>query len=451
MNAPLRYFPAYLGLFAAQVLAMACNAFLDIQYQQFGLEVTLWAIAFGSTLALAWAQRGQVTEAGKLGQWSAFVLACIVSLTVFIHMWDFPRAGLAMLAALQVVYNCVTVTRKQLHFGLLVSSVMVMFAASHYRADWSMLFYLVPYVVAVVVTLVAEQINRRVQGLKEESISRQIVGGQSAAIAAASISILLTAVLLYTVTPQPAKRYLSWQGGVPSNLGTIGQGQHHGASQPGGVQHAYGGGSGPGKDWDGRGFFSAWPSPEEMRKSAQRLGMPQWQSAAIMRLADAGEWMRWNLKPLVQDLAERLQSLKDWLAENYRSIGLGILALIAAAFIYGLWRLLREAKAGLWLITRIDYLRFAVLRLHASGNDGAHQYYLAMQRLLALHDEPRPAMMNAREYLFSLRAGFRHLHQELNEMTRLFEDACYGPEPSSETALERMRHAYSEIYRKVRI
>ena len=449
MNPPLRYFPAYLGLFAAQVLAMACNAFLDIQYQQFGLEVTLWAIAFGITLALAWVQRGKVTEAGKWGQGCVFALACIVSLTVFIPMWGFPRAGLAMLAALQVVYNCVTVTRRQLHLGLLISEVMVMFAASHYRADWSMLFYLVPYVVAVVLTLVSEQINRRVQDLQAECVSRQVVGGQSAAIAAATISILVIAAVLYVITPQPVRSSLRWQNGVPSSLGTVGKLQLQGGGQSGGGQSISGEGAGEGEATQEWKFSTAWPSPGEMRQSAQRLGMPQWQRTATKKLADGVEWVQLNMKPLMQALAELLQWLKEWLAEHYRAIGYTILAFVLALLAYGLWFLLREAKAGLWIVTRIDYLRFSVFGLHASGGDGARQYYLAMQRLFALHEEPRFATLNAREYLFSLNAGFRHLQRELNVMTRLFEDVYYGPDVFSEEKLERMRYVYREIYREV--
>ena len=36
---PLTYFSAYAGLFAALVLGMSCNAYLDIQYGSFGFEV----------------------------------------------------------------------------------------------------------------------------------------------------------------------------------------------------------------------------------------------------------------------------------------------------------------------------------------------------------------------------------------------------------------------------
>ena len=52
MNAPLTYLPAYLGLYASLVLAVACNAFLDIQYGIFGVEVFLWAAAYAWTLAI---------------------------------------------------------------------------------------------------------------------------------------------------------------------------------------------------------------------------------------------------------------------------------------------------------------------------------------------------------------------------------------------------------------
>lgn len=109
MSAYLLYRPAYIGLYAAQLLAITCNAYLDIRYGSFGTEVAWWATGFAVTLAIGRAQRGQVKWYGKWSQGAMCCLAFLLFLVVFLPTWGFPRAGLAMLAALQMSINCVTV------------------------------------------------------------------------------------------------------------------------------------------------------------------------------------------------------------------------------------------------------------------------------------------------------------------------------------------------------
>lgn len=64
MSAPLTYLPAYVGLFASLMLALACNAFLDIRYGIFGIEIVFWAAVFRWTLLVGWRQPGRQTAAG---------------------------------------------------------------------------------------------------------------------------------------------------------------------------------------------------------------------------------------------------------------------------------------------------------------------------------------------------------------------------------------------------
>ncbi|OYT96561.1 MAG: hypothetical protein CFE49_06620, partial [Pseudomonas sp. PGPPP3] len=128
------------------------------QYGAFRFEALLWSLLFVFTLWIGWRQQGEVSAGGKKAQKVVLVVGLLLTVVLFIPLWRFPRAGLAMLLMLQAAQNCVTVTRRQLYLGLLVSLVAVMFAASHYRADWTMLFYLLPYIVAVVFSLVCEQI-----------------------------------------------------------------------------------------------------------------------------------------------------------------------------------------------------------------------------------------------------------------------------------------------------
>lgn len=120
-----------------------------------------------------------------------------------------PRAGLYLLAMLQASYNCATAGRRQLHLGLLTSLALVLFAASHYRADWTMLFYILPYLIAAVFTLVASQIGQRSDDLRLTGLARTSSGqGQGAASSAATLSILLLGGVLYLLTPQVSWPYL---------------------------------------------------------------------------------------------------------------------------------------------------------------------------------------------------------------------------------------------------
>ena len=208
---PLTYAPAYIGLFVALYLAAICNAFLDIQYRTFRFEAIFWGLLFAFGLWIGWRQQGEPSTGGRRAHKWLLVIGLLMTLLVFIRLWGFPRAGLALLLVLQAAQNCICVSRRQLYLGLLVSLVAVVFAASHFRADWTMLFYLLPYVVAVVFTLVAEQINQRASEIRRDSHSVGAGGGQSAAIVFATLIILGTGGLLYAVTPQPTWHSLYWK------------------------------------------------------------------------------------------------------------------------------------------------------------------------------------------------------------------------------------------------
>lgn len=445
----LTYFPAYVGLFVSLLLAATCNAFLDIRYGSFGFEVLLWALVFGLTLRVGWRQQGRLGDGGRQGQKMVLILTLILTLVLFLPLWGLPRAGIAMLGMLQAAQNCVTVTRRQLHMGLLVSAVMVMFAATHFRADWTLLFYLVPYVAAVVFTLVAEQISRRAQDLRQQSLGPAVAGGQGAAIAAATAAILLLGALLYAITPQPTWPYLKWRYGQLSSLVLLGKDPQIDMGDRPGTQGEGAGGGGEGiggEGQNGMGFDSRWPSPAEMREAARREGMPQWQRGTILKMADAGEWMSMTLKPLMQDLDELWKSFKEWLAEHSRQIAMGMALLAILAVLYALWRLLREIKAGVWLLTRLEYLRYGVLGRHGQGRSGARRLYGAMARLFELQDARRPDLANSLEYLALLRTKQGHLYREAAELTRLFEDARYGAHGADHAHMARMRALYRRIY-----
>lgn len=448
MSPPLNYFPAYLGLFAAQTLALVCNAFLDIQYGGFVTEVLLWAFAFAITLRVGWRQGGEITDSGKRWMRRSLIFGALISVLLFIPMWGFPRAGLYTLAMLQVSYNCVTTTRRHLHMGLLISVVMVLFAATHYRADWTMLFYLVPYVIAVVFTLVAEQINRKASELRQQSLGHQVVGAQGAAIAAATAVILALGLLFYALTPQVTWLSLAWRWGQPSNI-SIGDGNARpgsGRIQPGGSS---GGGSGAVSASKGTGSMRpGWPSAGEMRKAAARSGMPEWQRDAINGMADLTESLQVMMKPVMQSMEQLWEALKKWLKENSAKVINILVFLGVLALLYAMWRLIREARVATWLRTRFDYLRLVLLGMYSGDVHGARTCYEAMTRLFELHEIERGSRDNTLEYLTEINLYYRHLSQETVEMTRLYEDARYGGRAGS-MPVDRMRELYRRIFQLI--
>ena len=474
MSPPVTYRPAYIGLFAALVLAVTCNAYLDIYHGTFGVEVLIWSMVYFFTLRVAWKQRGKVDEVGRRRQKVWAIVAVLATLLVFLPLWRLPRAGLWALAALQTAANCVTVDRRRFMLALLVSAVMVMFAAMHWRADWTMLFYFVPYLLAVVFTLVAEQVSRRVHEVQNDAPGQNLVGGQGASIVAATASLLIVALALYALTPQVTWVWLKSQYGQLSNLGSlrgIDPGARGGLREAGGLggggddANTAGGADGraPGGDQDlahgaadgpsGDGYRESirvkfgWPTVQEMRQAAKRSGMPVWQAATIRQLADAAELIERIVQPLTIKGAAISRAVGEWLEANRWSIIRGLIGVVLVLLLAGACMLVREMRLGLWLRVQFDFLRLALLRRHAAGTVGACQIFAAMQRLFALHQVEQDVRRNAREYLAALSTMHRSLRREAGEMVELFEHARYGNSAVSARQVARMCELYRQMYR----
>jgi hypothetical protein len=186
-----------------------------------------------------------------------------------------------------------------------------------------------------------------------------------------------------------------------------------------------------------------------MRNAAKRPGMPQWQRRAIEQMAEVTELAGLTMKPILQGLDELWQAFKNWLDAHRGQIATTIALLALLALLYALWRQLREAKAGTWLHTRFDYLRYGLLGLHARDARGIRQLYAAISRLFALHDLQRAQTANAREYLAQISRARGLLRRELIEVTRLFEDARYSEGAADTARLDRMRDLYRELYQTI--
>jgi len=368
-------------------------------------------------------------------------LGLLLFATLFLYMWGMPRAGIYLLVFLQASCNCVTTTRRQLYLGLLVALVMVIFASSHYRADWTMLFYLLPFVIAVVFTLAAEQINRRAEEIRSLSLEQKMLGGQAAAIASATLSILILGAAFYAITPQTSWMTLSSNFGLPAATAIA-----HDVVPEQGRQ-----GSSSGKTEYGSGGLepvrSQWPTPDEMRQAAQRSGMPHWQSVTILTMADAAEALQWQLAPIRQAFGDWWEALKKWLQKNVAKLIGMLLALMLLALATGLALLLREARAGIWLRTRFDYWRYVVFGRHGPGHEGIRQLYGAVERLFALHGEARPETRNTQEYFRCMSLVRPALRLELLAITLQFEDSRYGVKPPDQAQIQAMRERYRRVFR----
>ncbi len=455
MSPSLNYRPVFLGLYGALVLAIACNAFLDIQYGSFTVEVVLWAGLFAYTLRVGWKQHGQVSDFGRGRQKAVLIVGLILTVVFFMPVWGFPRAGLYLLGILQASMNCVTATRRNLYMGLLVSIVMVIFAASHFRADWTMLFYLLPYIAAVVFTLVAEQISRQTEDLGADGKNPGNASGQGAAIAAATATILLVGGALYAVTPQVSVSSLYWKYGQAGNVSLLGKkpgGGHTGEIGQVGPGNLTGGMGNPGggQGENASGHRNRWPTAGEMRAAARLPGMPRWQASAIDTLADLAERTNAVLTPIRLGLDEVWNDFRKWLEEHRKMLVLSLLGLLLLALLVAAWLLLREARLGLWLYSRVDYFRLGLLGYSVPSNAGARQYYRALERLLDLHGAERAATANAREYLAQVCSQFADLRRETVELTLIFERARYGDATLRPNDVPRMRDLYRQIFRRIR-
>ena len=477
MSPPVTYRPAYIGLFASLVLAVTCNAYLDIQYGGFGIEVMVWSAIYFFTLRVAWKQGGQVDERGLQRQKIWIIVAVLATVLLFFPMWGLPRAGLYALAAMQASMNCVTVDRRRFMMALMVSAVMVIFSTMHYRADWTMLFYLLPYLFAVVFTLVAEQVSRRVREVQRDGVGRNMASGQGASIVAATATLLAVALTLFAVTPQFTWLSLKWKYGQLSDIGFLRateKGADGGALELGGAggggeesSKASAGADGrdPGGDQDfaqgapgqslgdgyreGVGRQFEWPTPKEMRDAAKRPGMPVWQATAITKLAESIEQIEKAIQPLQARLQVLAMQAVRWLEVNRQGVILGLTMFLLLLLLGATCLFVRELRPGLWLRMHMDFLRFGLLGLHAPGNAGARQFFGAMERLFVLNHVERDAQANTREYLAVLNRVHEALRNEANEMTDLFERARYGNSSVSDQDVARMRQLYRRMYQRV--
>jgi len=454
MNAALTYLPVYLGLFAAESLAMACNAYIDVSYGSFGSETFVWASVFACGLLVGWRQKGEESPLGKRLTMMALILGAVVCLIYFVPRYVFPRSVVYMLAALQSALNFSTISRRHLLINILISTTLVLFATSHFRANWSMAFYAIPFLIAVAFTLVAEQVNRITANLRQQHRSMRLIGAQGAAIVGATSAIFCLAVLLYALTPQSTLVPPTWQWGQEI------QSPYDDANNPDGGKHGH-------NRRDGQSSESG--SAHEMRQMAHSAGMPEWQKSVLLSMARTTEIILGAVKPVrrlwtrvtgvwvkvkrhLTDRIDRLGCRLGWITLGMVVVTieipvLSISALLSLLLFYLLWRMARRARFALWVRTRYDYFQLGILARERIDAEAIRKYYLACERLFALNGMPRSPGMNPAEYRHWLRQSNGPFDKQVEEITAQFEQARYGAGQISERQIKRMRRLYREIYR----
>ncbi|MGZ5069543.1 MAG: DUF4129 domain-containing protein [Methylobacter sp.] len=264
---------------------------------------------------------------------------------------------------------------------------------------------------------------------------------QGIILVSATFSILLLGAVLYALTPQVSWLRFSSAFGLPTNIAMVsGDGSNKGRQGSKSITEYQGA--------EENSFErSPWPTPAEMRLAVLRVGMPYWQSNVIMTMADVAEALQQLFDVDMKIFSGKWDMLNKWLHENFAKLIASLLALILLVLLIVLLLLMREARAGIWLRTRFDYWFYVVLRRHAFGREGVLQFYRALERLFALHGEPRHETSNTREYLRQMSIARPALRFELSAVTRQFEDARYGAKAPDSDQVQAMRERYRRVFR----
>ena len=438
MSMQLTQLRVYVGLFLSQFFAITCNAFLDIEYGIFVYELAFWATIFGFSIYKGWSQNGELNEYGRKWTKRLLILGAILSVVVFLPVWGLPRAGIYALGMLLAAYNCSTTSKRQLYWGLMMTLVMVMFAASHFRADWTMLFYLLPYTVSVIFTIIAEQLSHTHDTVKNQTFVAHTAGSQATAITMATCMILVIGSFLYLITPQKTIMSMHWQWGNPTAL----------SKQSNHLEHGNHSGSANGNA-SNISIFSNWLSPHEIRSAALREGMPQWQAAAINLIADGVDLANTTLKPIKKKLDDLWDAFVKWFNSHLQEILLFLVSLSILVILIALFTLAKESMVILWVRTKVDYVLIAFLLPHTNKTQPLMAYYGAIGRLFELQETKRSKFMNAREYVEEIRIFFKDQANDMEKFTRIFEDQRYGKNSETQTSTQLLANLYKSIYKSL--
>ena len=446
---PIHHPHLHVGVFACLWLAALCNAYLDIRYGTFGKEALTWGAIYAAALTFGWRQRHAPLESSARLRKIAGIVALLAFLFFMLPVWGLPRAFVYFLGALLAVAALGIRTRRNLHMLLLGSIAMMLFAVADFRADWSMGFYLLPYLFALIFTLAAEQLDRRHAAPGAQETGLELLDSWRILLGAA-LAILLIAAVLYSITPQWRLLGFSWQYGLPIP---------HLKGEP--LQESPAGGIGKNSSVEGSaGLGQANPQPvhgaagtsgyaQSLRKAAARSGMPQWQAFTMKQMADLDEILQQARERIEQTIDRLTQQIKQAFAKfaehfNTREQILStLLALLIAMLV-----LLREVRLGLWLRVRIDNWLHSTQRKREPEQQ-AIDLYRKMERLCDYYLNRRKSNQNTREYLHKLSGARNDLTRQLTRITAVFETASYHGRAPEKTQLDAANKAYLSLFHQL--
>ena len=444
MNSPLIHTPTYLGVWITLTLGIACNLMGDLKAIAFLPGLVIFFIAFGVTLWFGWSQKGVEDEHGRKARKVATIVGGIFTIVALIPMFGMPAAGVYVMAVLQMAENCVMVSRRHVYRALLISAGMVIYACMQYYANWTLFIYLIPYVIAMTFTLVASQISQRMQDVKLLSSGSGTTGAQGVAILSATVAILMTGLVLYSVTPQVTWPFMKQQ----TNM-MLGQGLPGGGGDSGYGEGKAGLGERIGNLFGslaGRQPWNKWPDDAEIERVIGKTELMDWQKDFISAIAHGGGRALEAIQASKQQFSDAIQSLKDWLAENKRAVAgwtllFIVLALIAAAFLF-----LRETRPMLWLRCRFDYFYLCSLQKYGADRQSAAAFYYAMERVLALRALEREPLWTVRQYASYVARLDGAIASPVQALTRDFELIRYGTAEVQLDAILRIKSRYAEVF-----
>lgn len=447
----------YIGLFACLWLATLCLAFLDIRYGTFAKVALFWALIHAAALSYGWHRRNAPLETIAGVRKAATLVAVLTLLIVILPIWGLTRGMVYFLGLLLAISALDIRNRRRVYQILLGSMVIMLFAVADYRADFTMGFYLVPYLFALLFTLIAEQLDHPAESDQTPDDGLGMIGRWRILLTTSGI-ILSLALLLYVLTPQWQLIGLNWDYGLPipqlrdgeeiETRNTPASGSSGGGGGNGAGQAPYGteGGQPITPDSTGSQLIA------RMREAAARPGMPQWQSFVLTQSADLGEVMQKlrqtlgdALKSLTDALKDALESILEALRQAITVLNMVILSLIL--LLLALLVLLREVRPFAWLHTRLDYLLHRLER--GSNEQTAIALYRRTERLCDYYLSHRATQHNTQEYLDQLTTLRRDLTPQLARITQAFDTARYHRQTPSTAELQRARSAYIKLYRNL--
>ncbi len=176
------------------------------------------ALLFWSTLpalyggALWVGHRKQASRSAGL-QWlrlAIVLVGCVLAWLVNVALYDIAGALFFCAAMVQVSLGVTLKRERGLYASLIISVLMLGFAASRPRSDTPLLLMMVPFFTAFVLTLVANQFSQGQRHLAPRASVRHRLGRLTAGLVAL-VLVFAVGIAMVSVTPMGSMGPLQWQ------------------------------------------------------------------------------------------------------------------------------------------------------------------------------------------------------------------------------------------------